>query len=294
MKLLTTKEAAEIFNVHRQTIANWVDAGFLPCEVKGKRRLISSDAIEALKDRLNDYKDCSDKIDKCLEQNKAYLDIILSKRRTLLSTMRIAQAAAVGIDKDFVKLVLDEAVNYGVITPREKTFLLLFMGGETLQDIGERYEISGARVAQIINKAKRKAVAGSNGNAWELLRLAEQENENLKRKITVLCSHTSCQQTQEDQEQEAEQTPEFNQERLQLLATPVNDLDLSVRALNCLKSAEVETLGDLVKHEWRELLRYRNFGKKSLREIEELLEKYNLHLGMDVHQYLTEPHDTNL
>jgi DNA-directed RNA polymerase subunit alpha len=62
-------------------------------------------------------------------------------------------------------------------------------------------------------------------------------------------------------------------------------MDLSVRALNCLKTAEVETLGDLVKFTKNDLLKFRNFGKKSLTELDELLDKHKLHFGMDITKY---------
>ncbi|HDR89109.1 MAG TPA: DNA-directed RNA polymerase subunit alpha [Bacteroidetes bacterium] len=81
---------------------------------------------------------------------------------------------------------------------------------------------------------------------------------------------------------------EFDEEILhmrQLLKTKLVDLDLSVRALNCLKAAEVETLGDLVKFNRNDLLKFRNFGKKSLTELDELLESMNLNFGMDTSKY---------
>ena len=71
----------------------------------------------------------------------------------------------------------------------------------------------------------------------------------------------------------------------QLLKTKLVDLDLSVRALNCLKAAEVETLGDLVKFNKNDLLKFRNFGKKSLTELDELLVSMNLNFGMDISKY---------
>lgn len=81
---------------------------------------------------------------------------------------------------------------------------------------------------------------------------------------------------------------EFDEEVLhmrQLLKTKLVDLDLSVRALNCLKAAEVDTLGDLVKFNKNDLLKFRNFGKKSLTELDELLESLSLSFGMDVSKY---------
>ncbi len=71
----------------------------------------------------------------------------------------------------------------------------------------------------------------------------------------------------------------------QLLKTRLVDMDLSVRALNCLKAADVETMGQLVSYHRNDLLKFRNFGKKSLTELDEILEKYNLSFGMDVSKY---------
>lgn len=81
---------------------------------------------------------------------------------------------------------------------------------------------------------------------------------------------------------------EFDEEILhmrQLLKSKLVDLDLSVRALNCLKAADVETLGDLVKYNKNDLLKFRNFGKKSLTELDELLAIKNLTFGMDITKY---------
>jgi DNA-directed RNA polymerase subunit alpha len=71
----------------------------------------------------------------------------------------------------------------------------------------------------------------------------------------------------------------------QLLKTKLVDMDLSVRALNCLKAADVETLGELVSFNKNDLLKFRNFGKKSLTELEDLVQSKNLHFGMNVAKY---------
>jgi DNA-directed RNA polymerase subunit alpha len=66
-------------------------------------------------------------------------------------------------------------------------------------------------------------------------------------------------------------------------------MDLSVRALNCLKAANIDTFADLVSHQRGELMKFRNFGKKSMNEIEMLIEKVKLNFGMDVTKYGIEP-----
>ena len=81
---------------------------------------------------------------------------------------------------------------------------------------------------------------------------------------------------------------EFDEEVLhmrQLLKTKLSDMNLSVRALNCLKAADVETLGELVQYNKTDLLKFRNFGKKSLTELDDLLESLNLSFGTDISKY---------
>jgi DNA-directed RNA polymerase subunit alpha len=70
-----------------------------------------------------------------------------------------------------------------------------------------------------------------------------------------------------------------------LLKTSLQDLDLSVRAYNCLKSADIRTLGDLARLEVADMMKFRNFGKKSLTELEQLIADKQLHFGMDVAKY---------
>jgi DNA-directed RNA polymerase subunit alpha len=86
-------------------------------------------------------------------------------------------------------------------------------------------------------------------------------------------------------------TEEFDESSLhmrQLLKTKLVDMDLSVRALNCLKAADVETLGDLVSYSKNDLLKFRNFGKKSLTELEDLVKSKNLNFGMNLAKYKLE------
>jgi DNA-directed RNA polymerase subunit alpha len=90
---------------------------------------------------------------------------------------------------------------------------------------------------------------------------------------------------------EIAKTETYDEESLhmrQLLKTKLIDMDLSVRALNCLKAAEVDTLGDLVSFNKNDLMKFRNFGKKSLTELEELVLLKGLSFGMDLTKYKLE------
>ena len=114
--------------------------------------------------------------------------------------------------------------------------------------------------------------------------------EALKEAARILIQHFmlfSNEKITFDQE-EKNVTEEFDENTLyvrQLLKTRLVDLDLSVRALNCLKAAEVDTLGELVAFNKNDLLKFRNFGKKSLTELEELVKSKNLTFGMNVSKY---------
>lgn len=88
--------------------------------------------------------------------------------------------------------------------------------------------------------------------------------------------------------EEKASSEEFDEDVLhmrQLLKTKLTEQDLSVRALNCLKAAEVETIGELVRFQRNDLLKFRNFGKKSLTELDDLLESLNLSFGTDISKY---------
>ncbi|HPE85860.1 MAG: DNA-directed RNA polymerase subunit alpha [Bacteroidia bacterium] len=88
-----------------------------------------------------------------------------------------------------------------------------------------------------------------------------------------------------DEKTVAEEFDESSLHIRQLLKSKLIDLDLSVRALNCLKAADVETLGDLVQYNKNDLLKFRNFGRKSLTELEDLVKAKNLEFGMNVAKY---------
>ncbi|MDR3367119.1 MAG: DNA-directed RNA polymerase subunit alpha [Prevotellaceae bacterium] len=115
--------------------------------------------------------------------------------------------------------------------------------------------------------------------------------EALKEAAKILIHHFALFSDEKitiDTEEEKFTNDDFDEEVLhmrQLLKTKLTDLDLSVRALNCLKTAEVETLGELVKFQRNDLLKFRNFGKKSLTELDEKLVQLNLNFGMDITKY---------
>ena len=148
-----------------------------------------------------------------------------------------------------------------------------------------KYEVSDYRVEQKTDYEKLTFDIETDGSV--------HPKEALKDAATILIQHFMLFSDERiSLELEPKQTvEEFDESTLhirQLLKTKLIDLDLSVRALNCLKAAEVETLGDLVSYNKADLLKFRNFGKKSLIELENLVASKNLDFGMNISKYKLE------
>ncbi len=98
----------------------------------------------------------------------------------------------------------------------------------------------------------------------------------------------------EPEEEKVESEKDAESERLRkILTTNVDDLELSVRSHNCLKAANIKTLGDLVRKDENEMLKFRNFGRKSLAELIEIVDNYGLEFGMDVDKYVKDKPENN-
>ena len=145
-----------------------------------------------------------------------------------------------------------------------------------------KYDISNFRVGQKTDYEKLTMEILTDGSI--------APKEALKEAAKILIQHFMLFSDEKItvETQEKKKTQEFDEEFLrirQLLKKKLIDMDLSVRALNCLKSADVDSLGDLVSYQKEDLLKFRNFGKKSLSELENLLETLNLDFGMDIRKY---------
>jgi DNA-directed RNA polymerase subunit alpha len=145
-----------------------------------------------------------------------------------------------------------------------------------------KYAIDNFRVEQKTDYEKLTLEIDTDGSI--------HPKEALKEAARILIHHfmlfSDEKITLDTEEKAAEE--EFDETSLhmrQLLKTKLVDMDLSVRALNCLKAADVETLGDLVSFDKNDLLKFRNFGKKSLTELEDLVDNKGLSFGMNLSKY---------
>ena len=143
-----------------------------------------------------------------------------------------------------------------------------------------KFNVENVRVGQRTDYEKLVMDVETDGsvNAKEALTIAGKIlKEHIEKFITEKIEEPF---TQEEEEVDAEKQRIAN-----LLRTSIEDLNLSVRAYNCLKSANINSIGELVARDEQDLLKFRNFGKKSLRIIE-VIEEKNLQFGMDVAKYL--------
>lgn len=145
-----------------------------------------------------------------------------------------------------------------------------------------KYEIENTRVEQKTDYEKLVLDITTDGSI--------HPEETLKQAAHILIRHFMLFSDQNIQlyTEQPEIKKEVDETYLQirkLLKTSLSDLDLSVRAYNCLKAADIKTLGDLVQYDINDMLKFRNFGKKSLHELEELVAEKGLTFGMDVAKY---------
>ena len=124
-------------------------------------------------------------------------------------------------------------------------------------------------------------------------------NTNFEKQIflDVIARASTCDEVLNLENATEIESKELDEEALRmrhLLLTKLSDMGLSVRAFNCLKAADIDTFADLVSYSRAELMKFRNFGRKSLNEIDLLVEKMKLSFGMDVTKYNIEPKKKNV
>jgi len=147
-----------------------------------------------------------------------------------------------------------------------------------------RYNVTPTRVGQKIDFEKLTVEIETDGSVTP--------EEALTRAAAILRDHIALfvevEAEVEPSEEEKEVDAEVQRVRA-MFSQSVDDLDLSVRAQNCLRAASIKTIGDLVRREENEMLKFRNFGRKSLLELADVLEERSLRFGMDISRYIEEP-----
>lgn len=302
-RMISRQEAAEILRVDPQTITNWCNKGVLRAKQVGKWLMVDRDTITKLFDSLQDLAE-SEKVIMELKQDN------YAKMRELKQANEEWQkdvAFVNGMEKPsrLVRMIqsLIDSIDNEIMGERERNILKEYLDGSEFEAIGDEYGLTRERTRQIVEKAMQKLgslepygdvlnrcndTEAENKMMRSLLKKQDAELAELRERLNIKVEQ---EKNKTAEEKAMGELSEQEKEILGLFNTRLVDMNLTVRSLNCLKAADLETFGDLVKCKKIDLLKQRNFGKKSLGELDDLLETMsNIHgikfyFGMDVDVY---------
>lgn len=268
-RLISRQEAAEILNCTQQTISNWVESGIIKGRIIDRRLMVDANTIDVLLDTAQDV----ERAKRCIESqrdefNKTQRELD-EQVRTVKDAMRLwVHSGVKQLNRNAIYAIL--ASYKTLLNDVEIGIIHALMEDGGIAAVAETYNIKPARVVQILHRAIKK-IHGARpyDSLIDEIAALKRLNSELRQKLEY------CGQKADDIDH---LTP--------ILMKDLRDTSLSVRAINCCKTGDVENIADLVSLKREDLLRLRNFGKKSLREIEDLLDKLGLEFGMEVPTYL--------
>ena len=261
-KLINTREVADLLGVTTQTILNWVKNGVLkPFKSANNTMYFSRKYINTFIDEIEDLSG----LDNALEQYKSEIRHAIKERDEKLKLLRkeIAWCDGYALNR-YVKTISSVSkrlVDIGEIslTDNEERVLQKLLSLEPLTDLCEEMGVTYTRINQIVKKLYVKlARVNLRSTAYDKLK---EENARLRKQLLEATTHNE------------------DISNADILGTPISKCNLSVRTDNVLSRIGIENIGDLAMWSEKDLLKNRNFGAKSLREVKLLLSKYNLELN---------------
>ena len=294
MRLIQVAEAAKRLGVSRQTLENWGKNGTLKIRTIGKpvnSHWVDADTIEALSDTIQDVERSRKRLQEEQELIRAGYRKESQLRKDIERELFMAGKFRTAIlCKDFymsIPIMLNEI---GLLNHREAQIMCDIINGKDVGWIAQDYCLTRSRIMQIFHKGCRKARELSTiKEQLDELHKLRNEAELMKTELNIMYDklknkmvRITEQKIQEMDKEECIKYIKTTDEMLKILSTSLVDCNLSTRALNCLKSAHIETIGDLIKFTRANLLKFRNFGKKTLGELDDFLESKGLTFGTDV------------
>ncbi len=264
--LMTIREAAEYFGAAEGTIRYWIEKGLLVKVVDGKgTKSISRKSAENLKAQYNDIAVQEQAITAYKQELQVERD---SLKREIHETKAERGFTLQNIDfiSELLTTISDSVPSYS-LTRREQEILQAIIKGKTYREIGTVLNLTSNRVQQIAKRSLREIAI-----ACKYYHTLIQENDTLKEQIKTLQTALNT-ANGKLKELFIEETVIESQP---LFLMRLENMDLSVRTLHYMQALEITTLGQLVAYKRSDLLKVRNFGKKSITELDELLEKHGL------------------
>lgn len=260
LTFIPASEAAEMVGVTAQTIRNLCKAKTLRYQMRTNLFYVCREDVEKYAQSISEVNEIERSVeDYKREINKAYEQLRDAKQemQDRLEDMNMFPERIKNITNLLMSLIPHFVDN---LMEREVEIVMLILQGEKISDVAQKLQLTRDRTRQIWEKAIRKMSYFPNE-----LRLRDERIEDLMRTI-------------EDLEARLDQAglDKVPHSKANLLASSIYDYDFSVRTLNCLRAAEIRTVEDLIKYPRARLLKFRNFGKKALTELDEWLDEHGL------------------
>ena len=272
MRLIKAKDAAQKLGVDVQTIRNWGEKGIIDIIKRPHVHYVNEEQIDTLFPELTSTEESK----RLLAEEKAKYESEIKKYKELEEELheeyRVGKLINFSMKKAAIHKFFDVVINLLVLcrclTSREAAILTAVINGKTSKEISEMYGVTPQNVSFMCQKAIR--------HASDIRNIEDRisHNEELEEKVSVLENSLS-------RDKDADALFAI----CNLLNTKIGNLDVTVRTMNALKCADIETLGDLVRLTRKEVRELRHLGYRCLSELEDLVKGYNLSWGMDVDSY---------
>jgi len=282
--LVPLSEAARRLGLTRQTLSNWLDRGIIPVVLTvGKTKYTSEAVVSALTVPTEKIQESLVEIERLraeIDKDKEHERLALFDRKTYRYYVNLA--TELSLRSGFFRTAIQFMSSQDLLTEREAEALICRLNGETLEEISEKFGFTRERCRQLAEKALRKSSdIQPILDKLHLLHEKELEISSLKHE----CSRLRALLKHEGHIDNLQISDSAVIKLCETFSKRLTEFSLSVRALNCLKAADIDTVGDLCKTSETSLLKLRAFGVRTLSELREFLAELGLSFEMEVERY---------